>query len=83
MITTFTTETGSIYEIDHEKQTWRRKEQGQDVGPNPLRTPEGSYHLISPIVNGERVNILCDPLVEGAHGRLISTSPVVSHEIGG
>jgi len=46
--------------------------------PAPLRTTTVEGVFLSPPVVGERFSIVCDPIVEGATGRLVSTSPITS-----
>jgi hypothetical protein len=78
MITQFRTKHDSLYEIDHEKKTWKQLEAGHDREALGLRTTEGTYLTISDIVIGQRVSLVAAPFVENATFRLVSTSPVRS-----
>lgn len=75
MITVFTTESGSKYTIDHNKQTWTRDE---NMSSPHLRTLSGSYLHISDIQKDRQVFITCQPFKVGSAARLISTTNVVS-----
>lgn len=82
MITTFTTKSGSKYEIDYESSTWTRIKAGKNFppGPTPLRTTTGVF-INHPIVAvGHRVLLLGSSLTEGMAFRVISTSPVTDME---
>jgi hypothetical protein len=81
MKTRFTTEHNSVFEIDYQERTWKHISSGHDNEKRGLRTTEGAYIEISPINLGDRVQLWCEPFVEGAAARLISTSPVVSFEV--
>jgi hypothetical protein len=69
------TETGSVYEIDTDKKTWERIETTDESGY--VRSKGGTYNSITNLVIGERLNMLCPPIVPNMTARLISTSPIV------
>jgi hypothetical protein len=74
MRTTFWTRNGSEYVVDHNAHTWRRL-------PNPasplVRTDNGTFVAISRIVIGASVVLICPPLIEGTHLRIVRTSCVI------
>jgi len=73
----FRTETGSLYEIDHEKKTWTRLQEPNIVGMAPLRTATGPFHEISEIKLDCPVRIIGPSLHPERDFRLIQTSRVV------
>lgn len=76
-----TTETGSIYIVDTEKQTWRKERKPSVEGPVPLRSQSGSYNkLHAPIEVGKPIVMTGQPLDKRATFRLIETSYVVKLE---
>lgn len=71
---TFKTETGSVYEIDLEKRTWKRVLATEQSGH--IRTINGKYNEISPIVVGRTVRMIMPPYDKGYDYREIETSLV-------
>jgi hypothetical protein len=78
----FSTEHGSVYELDGEALTWKQLEAGQDRDSAfGLRSLSGPIFEM-PVVNiGERVNILAPAFIPGATARLISTSSCLTKEV--
>lgn len=70
----FETESGSLYELDHDARTWRRLRHADDS--TAVRTPDGSFTQASPVIVGRSVHIVGAPLDPAADLRLITTSPV-------
>lgn len=70
------TETGSIYHITPALSTWAIVQQGDLVGPIPLRTKMGTYHAFSGVRVGKSMVFVSDGLEHGT--RRIETSHVVN-----
>lgn len=69
MVVKFRTESGSVYEVDYEKRTWKSSSLN-------TRTSEGEFTFASPQVTvGEAFVMFGKGLKFGT--RLIATSPVV------
>jgi hypothetical protein len=73
----FRTRTGSIYEIEGDKNggTWKRIE--KSVVSGDLRSTEGIYTSHSAIAIGHPVVLLCPNYVSGSGPRMVATSAVV------
>lgn len=72
------TASGSLYELNPEKLTWKRAETGVDYDPaNPLRTEEGKLIEWPEIKVGVGMALLCPPITAGTTFRLVYTSDVV------
>ena len=80
MIYRATTESGSIYIIDTEAQTWRKERMPLVEGNQPLRSQSGVYKKITPIRVGLPIAMTGKPLDNRADFRLITTSFVVKLE---
>jgi hypothetical protein len=77
MKTTFKTESGSEYVIDHEVKTWERKNSNSKSGK--LRTASGTFSGVSDITVGKAAVLVMAPLPEShpdTLARFIRTSPV-------
>lgn len=73
---------GSVYILDPEKMTWARQRVIPDLpSPNPMRTADGTINEWPSLRIGESMTLMCPPIVEGAAGRAIITSPVVEVEL--
>lgn len=72
----FTTESGSIYEIDSANKTWTRLNKTGASGG--LRSEMGSYDSRTSVVVGKRFGMMCPPFRDDGPPRLIVTSLVVS-----
>lgn len=70
-----TTESGSVYMLNPDKKTWSRVR-----GPEAsiIRTDDGTYDELSVIEIGKSMSLICPAITEGAAGRLIFTTLVVS-----
>jgi hypothetical protein len=71
-----TTESGSVYLIDHEEKTWVRVMTTGMSGS--LRSESGKF--VRADIIGDRLYLLCEPLAEGGPGRLIHTSQICAME---
>lgn len=76
---TFKTETGSVYEVDLQKKTWKRILATDQSGH--IRTINGQFEEISPIVIGKSVQMIMPPFEKGYDFRMIETSRVKSVEV--
>jgi hypothetical protein len=78
-LTTITTESGSRYEIDDDRKTWRRLQIGNPGATT--RTAQGEFSERSEIAVGERFEMFGESLT-GPGYRWIKTTPVVTVESG-
>jgi len=72
------TESGSVYTLNTEKQTWKKEKMPRYQGPWPLRTQSGVYRNISEIKIGFPILMTGKPLDKRATFRLIETTPIIS-----
>jgi hypothetical protein len=84
MKTTVETQSGSIYELDNVKMTWRRSFENTGLS-GVLRSDGGEMSSFPAIKLDKPMVIQCPPIVSHAIGRAIVTTPVVqiSHEATG
>ena len=75
MIVRYTTESGSVYTIDHDRKTWRRI---RGDGAAEIRTDDGTFSTID---TGDGILMVMEPLVEGTIARIIHSTPVVKEEV--
>jgi len=73
------TTVNSVYVIDPVNKTWNRVKNHGDQHPTaPLRTEDGTYDYLEPMVVGEPMILTAPPLNPCAKFRMIRTSPIVS-----
>lgn len=79
MRTRYTTDSGSVYEIDNEQMTWTRLKQTSASGL--LRSGWGPYWELDCLGVGFPLVLTCPPINPDADRRVVSTSPVVAIEV--
>lgn len=70
---------GSTYVLDIENKSWKRIRKAEASGV--LRTEDGVFEndpKYDFTIIGDRLTLVCPPIVEGTTKRLISTSPVTN-----
>jgi hypothetical protein len=76
------TVSGSVYILNSDEMTWRRQRAIPDLpSSNPMRTADGTLNKWPDLRIGESMVLICPPIVEGAAGRAIITSPVAEVEL--
>lgn len=73
---TFKTETGNVYEVDLQKKTWKRILATDQSGH--IRSINGQFTEISPIIVGKSVRMIMPSLEKGYDFRMLETSRVTS-----
>lgn len=78
MVERFTTESGSVYEINDTAMTWTRINKTARSGG--IRSETGVFDNRTPVVVGKRFGMLCPPFDETWSGspRMIVTSTVIA-----